>query len=125
MVTVHDVRAWAMTLPRTSEHLIYDQVKFRVGKIVYAAISRDETRMGFGFPKEEREALVAAEPAKFFMPRLSDLRFNWVHASMAELDIAEMRELITDAWQMCVPKRVAAAHLASIVGTISQSSNPQ
>lgn len=125
MVTVHDVRAWAMTLPRTSEHLIYDQVKFRVGKIVYAAISRDETRMGFGFPKEEREALVAAEPGKFFMPRLSDLRFNWVHASMAELDVAEMRELITDAWQMCVPKRVAAAHLASIAGAITPPPDAQ
>jgi hypothetical protein len=120
MVTVHDIRAWAMTLPRTSEHLIYDQVKFRVGKIVYAAISRDETTMGFGFPKEEREALIAAEPHKFSMPRLSDQRFHWVHASMAELDVTEMRELVTDAWRMCVPKRVAAAHLAGIAEAIPQ-----
>jgi hypothetical protein len=120
MVTVHDIRAWAMTLPRTSEHLIYDQVKFRIGKIVYVAISRDETRMGFGFPKEEREALVAAEPGKFFLPRLSDMRFNWVHASMAALDDDEMRELVTDAWRMCVPKRVAAAHLTSMPSAVSQ-----
>lgn len=114
MVTVHEVRAWAMTLPRTSEHLIYDHVKFRVGKIVYASVSPDETTMGFGFPRDERAALVAAEPAKFSLPRPSDMRFHWVHARMAALDQAEMRELITDAWRMVVPKRVAAAHLGDV-----------
>ena len=110
MVTVDDVRAWAMSLPRTSEHLIHDHVKFRVGKIVYASVSPDETTMGVGFPREERTALVAAEPEKFALPRPSDQRFHWVHARMAAIDVAEMRELITDAWRMVVPKRVAAAH---------------
>ncbi|WP_255609814.1 hypothetical protein [Micromonospora sp. PLK6-60] len=46
MVTVADVRALTRTLPRTSEHLIRDRVKFRVGAIVYVAFSRDETTMG-------------------------------------------------------------------------------
>ena len=121
MVTIDDVRAWAMSLPRTSEHLIYQRVKFRVGKIVYAAISADETTMGVGFPKEERDALVAAEPAKFSLPRPSDMRFHWVHASMAGLDVPEMRELVTDAWLMVVPKRLGAEHLARIHGPITGS----
>ncbi|MEV0238084.1 MmcQ/YjbR family DNA-binding protein [Nonomuraea sp. NPDC050786] len=106
MVTVDDVRQFAHTLPRSSEHLIRDRVKFRVGRIVYVAFSRDETLMGFGFPKEERAALVAAEPDKFLMPRESDLRFNWVVARVAALDVAEMRELVLEAWRMCVPKKV-------------------
>ncbi len=113
MVTVDDVRAWAMSLPRTEEHLIYDHVKFRVGRIVYASVSPDETILGFGFPREERAALVAAEPERFSLPRPSDLRFNWIHARMAALDLAEMREFITDAWRMVVPKRLAAAHLSA------------
>ncbi|MDX6267727.1 MAG: hypothetical protein QOD70_2467, partial [Frankiales bacterium] len=62
MVALEDVRAVALTLPRTTEHLIRDRVKFRVKQIVYAGFSRDETLMGFAFPKEERDALVAAEP---------------------------------------------------------------
>ncbi|NRQ33533.1 MmcQ/YjbR family DNA-binding protein [Nonomuraea sp. NN258] len=106
MITVDDVRQFTKTLPRSSEHLIRDRIKFRVGRIVYVAFSHDETLMGFGFPKEERDALVAAEPAKFLLPRESDLRFNWVVARMAELDVAEMRELVLDAWRMCVPKKV-------------------
>ena len=120
MVTIGDVRAWAVSLPRSSEHLIHHRVKFRVGKIVYAAVSEDETTMGVGFPKEERDALVAAEPTKFSLPRPSDLRFHWVHASMAELDVPEMRELVTDAWLMVVPKRLGAEHLLRIRGAMSR-----
>ena len=111
MVTVDDVRRLARSLPRTTEHLIHDRVKFRVGQIVYIAFSRDETVMGFAYPKEERDALVASDPAKFHLPGPSDLRFNWVHAWTAALDEDEMRELVIEAWRMVVPKRVAAAHL--------------
>jgi hypothetical protein len=101
MVTIDDVRRVALSLPRTEEHLIADRVKFRVGRIVYVAFSRDETIMGFGFPKEERD--------KFLMPRASELRYHWVCVRLAAIDAAEMRELVVDAWRMVVPKRVAAA----------------
>jgi hypothetical protein len=119
-VTVHDVRAWALSLPRTQEHLIRDYVKFRVGRIVYAAISPDETILGFGFPREERAALIAAEPERFLLERLSDQRYNWIDARMAALGVAEAREFIIDAWRMVVPRRVAADFaLAQIRGTQS------
>ena len=108
MVTIEDVRALASTLPRSTEALVHDRVKFRVGRIVYLAFSRDETQMGFGFPKEEREALVEAEPDKFLMPTTSDLRFHWVEVRLAAIDATEMRELVLDAWRMVVPKSVAA-----------------
>jgi hypothetical protein len=108
LVTVDEVRRLALTLPRTEEHLIRDRIKFRIGRVVYLAFSRDEKIMGFAFPKDERTALVAAEPAKFLMPRTSDLRYNWVCVRMSAIDEPEMRELVIDAWRMCVPKRVAA-----------------
>ena len=67
-MTIEQVRALAGTLPRSYEALVRGRVKFRVGQIVYLAFSRDETLMGFAFPKEEREALIASEPGKFLMP---------------------------------------------------------
>jgi hypothetical protein len=112
MITVPDVRAVAMSLPRTEEHLIRDRVKFRVGKIVYVALSRDETTMGFGFPKEERAATIAAEPGRFFLERASDARFHWIDVRLALVSPDELREFVTDAWRMVVPKRVAAAQAA-------------
>lgn len=111
-VTAEDVRRLAAPLPRTEVAMVRDAMKFRVRGIVYAAISPDELTMGFAFPKEERAALVAAEPAKFHLPIPSDMRFNWVRAWLAALDHDEMRELVIDAWRMVVPKRVAAEWLS-------------
>jgi hypothetical protein len=113
MITAADVRAVALSLPRTEEHLIRDYIKFRVGKIVYASIAPDESTLGFGFPKEQRDALIASEPDKFALPRLSDQRFHWVHGQMAVLSPGEMREFIIDAWRMVVPKKVVAAYLGA------------
>jgi hypothetical protein len=107
VVDIDAVRAFALRLPRTTEVLVRDRVKFRVGRIVYLAFSRDEAVMGFGFPKEEREALVASDPRKFLMPEPSDVRYHWVQVRLATIDAPEMRELVLDAWRMCVPKRVA------------------
>ena len=109
-VTIDDARAIAATLPRSYEALVRDRVKFRVGSIVYAAFSDDDTIMGFGFPKEEREALVASEPDKFLMPSPSDMRYRWVQVRLDAIDVDELRELLVDAWRMCVPKKVAAAY---------------
>ena len=109
-VTIDDARAIAAGLPRSYEALVRDQVKLRVGRIVYAAFSRDESIMGFGFPREEREALVASDPAKFLLPRPSDMRYRWVCVRLDAIDVDELRELLVDAWRMCVPKKVAAAY---------------
>ena len=89
------------------------RVKFRVGRIVYLAFARDETLMGFAFPKEWREALVESEPDKFMLPKPGDLRYNWAVVRLAAIDAAEMRELVLDAWSMVVPKSVAAAYAES------------
>ncbi|HET7801129.1 MAG TPA: MmcQ/YjbR family DNA-binding protein [Humibacillus xanthopallidus] len=108
-VTIEQVREVAMGLPRSYEVLVRDRVKFRVGKIVWLAFSSDETQMGFAFPKEERDVLVASEPDVFLMPRRSDLRFNWVEVRLDALDAERMREIVLDAWRMVVPQAVSLA----------------
>lgn len=114
MVTADDVRRVALSLPRAYEALVRDRVKFRVGRIVFLSLSGDEKSMGFGFPKEERADLVAAEPGKFMMPAKSDEKYNWVRARLDALDHEEMRELVTDAWAMCVSKKVAAEYFGEL-----------
>jgi hypothetical protein len=113
VVTIDDIRVVADRLPRSYEALVRDRVKFRVGRIVYLAFSGDESVMGFAFPKEERDALVAAEPHKFLMADRVDLRYNWVQVRLAAIGRAEMGELVVGAWTMVVPKSVARAYLDS------------
>ena len=110
MVTIDDVRELASGLPRSAEAFVRGRVKFRVGRIVYLAFSRDQTLMGFAFPKEEREWLVGTEPEKFLMPRASDLRYNWVVVRLAEIDQDELRDLVIEAWSMVVPRRLSDAY---------------
>jgi hypothetical protein len=110
VTTLDRVREFALTLPRSDEALVRGRVKFRVGRIVYLAFSRDQTIMSFAFPKDYREALIASEPRKFLMPAAADLRYNWVLVRLTEIDDGEMRDLVLDAWAMVVPKRVSAPY---------------
>ena len=110
MAAVEDVRWLGSSLERSYPVYIHGRLKFRVKQIVYVAFSLDGTEMGFAFPKEERAALVAAQPHRFHLPQPSDLRFNWVEADLASLDPAEAREFVVDAWRMVVPKKLSRAY---------------
>ncbi len=109
-MTIDDVHAVVRDLPLSYEVTVGGRVKYRVGRIVYLSFSRDETVMGFAFPKEERDWLIGGSPEKFMQPSKADLRYNWVLARLAALDLQEMSELVVDAWRMVVPKRLAAAY---------------
>jgi hypothetical protein len=113
VVDLEDIRAATEGLPRSYEVLVRDRIKFRVGKIVYLSVAPDEKSMGIGFPKEERDAMIAAQPNKFFRPRPSDERYQWIQVQLAAIDEDELRELVLDAWAMCVPKRVRTEYLGT------------
>ena len=112
MVTVDEVRAVALTLPRSYEAFVRGRVKFRVGQIVYLAFSRDGTEMGCGFPKEWRAALVETEPEKYSLPSDHDMRYHWVHVDLTAIDADEMRDLVENAWALCVPRYVYEEYAA-------------
>jgi hypothetical protein len=110
VASIEDVLPLGRELERSYPVHVRGRLKFRVGQIVYVAFSRDEAVMGFAFPREEREALVASDPRRFSMPSTSDLRFNWVHADLGALEPAEARELVVDAWRMVVPQKLSRAY---------------
>lgn len=110
MAVIDDVLALGSELERSYPVYVYGRLKFRVGSMVYVSFSHDQTVMGFGFPKEERAALVGGDPVKFQLPSESDMRYHWVHATLAALEPGEARELVVDAWRMVVPQKVSRAY---------------
>jgi hypothetical protein len=104
VTTSDEVRRVGLALPRAYERFVGGHWKLKVGQIVFAAFSKDEQLMGFGYPRAERDGLVDADPETFFLPPAKDLRYQWVCARLDRLDDAEMRELVVDAWRMCTPK---------------------
>ena len=93
---------------------------------MFLAFARDETMMGFGFPKEWREAALAAEPGGFVRPKTADLRYNWLVVRLAAIDHDEMYDLVTEAWSICVPQKVVDEWMAlSRVFALRRTSRPR
>ena len=115
-VTGDQVLNFARGLARTDIVTVHGRRKARVKAMVYASLSHDETLMGFACPKEERAALVAADPVAFRLPGESDLRYHWVVASLAAIDLDEAHELLLDAWGMVVPQFLFRERLAATLG---------
>ena len=107
-MSIDDVRDLASRLPRSYEVVVRGRIKFRVGRIVYLAFSRDETLMGFAFPREEREAALETYPDKFLRPKPSVMRYQWLVVRLEAIDKEELRELVFDAWRMVVPNKLAS-----------------
>jgi hypothetical protein len=95
------------SLPRTDAVVVRGRRKLRVKSLVYLAFSADEAVIGFGYPRLERDALVASAPDVFLLPRESDLRFSWVCARVVGLGQDEAEEFVLDAWDMVVPRFLA------------------
>lgn len=104
MTSADAVRRVALGLPRATERHVGGHWKWYVKQIVFVAFGKDEQTMGFAFPREQRDDLVASAPDVFFLPPPRDLRYQWACARLPALDDEEMRELVTDAWRMCVPR---------------------
>lgn len=103
MTDAEAVRRVALALPRAYEQEVRGRSKLKVKQLVFVAFSADEQAMGFGFPRTDRDGLVASAPETFFLPSKGDLRYQWVCAHLPRLAEDEMRELVVDAWRMCVP----------------------
>jgi hypothetical protein len=56
--------------------------------------------------------LLASRPEVFLPPEPADERYHWLQLRMAAIDRPELDEFVIDAWQLVVPKGVAAAYLA-------------
>ena len=92
----------------------FDELRFADDYVAIGVPAR--RRDGIGVPlvairqRWWRDPERQSPPEKFFPPSRADERYQWVQAWLAALDEEEMRELVTDAWRMCVPKKVRAEY---------------
>ena len=110
MATADDVRRIALSLPETDEHPSYQgRPSFRVRKKGFARLLDDGGSCGIWVESlEEKEALLASDPRTFYATSHHD-GYPTLLVRYAEVDVDELRELITDSWRTKAPKRVLAA----------------
>ena len=122
MATWDDVRGIVAGLPETREH---GERSWRIGDKAVAwerpLRKADREALGTSAPAGDilgvrvadvgvKEALLADDPAVYFTTPHFD-GYPAVLVRLAEIDPAELRELLRDAWLARAPKRLARAYL--------------
>jgi hypothetical protein len=124
MATEDDVRRIALALPETIEKPWYHTPGFRVKDKGFLRI-RSEAEgalVVFVADLDEKEALLASDPAKFFTtPHYDGHPTVLVH--LDAIDVDELTELIVDAWRVKAPKRVLAAHEHELPGAAGDAAD--
>lgn len=107
MATEDDVRRIALSLPQTIEKTSYNTPGFRVKDKLFLRI-RTEAEGGlvvFVADLEDKEALLASDPAVFFTTPHYDGHAS-VLVNLPAIDVDQLREMIVDAWRARAPKKV-------------------
>jgi hypothetical protein len=110
MPNADDVRRIALSLPDTTEKIAWSMPTFRVAGKMFATLPEEETSLAVRCPREERDELVLAEPAKFWIAT-HEASFAWVRARLAALeDTDELHAILADSWRQAAPPRLLEAH---------------
>ncbi|MFE3443464.1 MmcQ/YjbR family DNA-binding protein [Nocardia sp. NPDC059180] len=104
--TGDDVRTFALSLPKTAEQFTWGMPTFRVAGKLFLTLPESETSMAVRCPIIERDELVAAEPAKFWIAS-HEAGNAWVRVRLAALDDREELEaIIADSWRQAAPREL-------------------
>jgi hypothetical protein len=109
VITEDDVRQIALLLPETTEKPSYGTPGFRVKDKLFARIREEgDVLVVWTGDLAEKEALIAAEPDKFFTTPHYD-GHPTVLVRFAAADVDDLEELLTESWRLRAPERLLAA----------------
>ncbi|MEV0332331.1 MmcQ/YjbR family DNA-binding protein [Nocardia sp. NPDC050717] len=103
-VTGEDVRAVVASLPETVEQFAWGMPIFKVAGKLFLTLPEEETSMAVRCPIIDRDELVLAEPAKFWIAD-HEAGNPWVRVRLAALDDREeLAAIVTDSWRLAAPR---------------------
>lgn len=104
--TGDDVRAYALSLPETTEQFSWGMPTFRVTGRLFLTLPEDETSMAVRCPVVDRDELVVAEPHKFWIASHESAN-AWVRVRLAALDDRdELETIVFDSWRQAAPRQL-------------------
>lgn len=108
-ITVDEVRQLALSLPETEEKEHWGKPSFRVRGKVYAVIQEDYRSVVVKTTQDERLAKMTMEPDIYSLPD-SFQNLNYMKVRIDRMPQDAFRAVLLRAWQLVVPKRVAASY---------------
>ncbi len=113
MVSWKQARALALSFPDVEEDTS-GRARFRVRGKAFAWIARERDGGGLAVrvDREEKQLILDANPEVYFTsPHYNG--YPAVQVRLEEVEVAELRERLEDAWLIQAPKRLAAEYVAS------------
>jgi hypothetical protein len=112
MVDLAQARAFALSLPGTSEEPHFDMISFRVSGKIFATVTADETTLHIFVDESEVAAAVADERdtdlPQAFEPLLWGQRLHGLRVLLAAAPDDRVRELLAESWRRKAPRRLVA-----------------
>jgi hypothetical protein len=109
-VTYEAMRRLVLALPQVEEGTCYGTPGWRVARKLFARL-REDGALVLRTDLEERERLIAADPAAFYVTD-HYLAYPWVLVRLSNVGRDVLRGLIESAWRRSAPKKVLAAPTA-------------
>jgi hypothetical protein len=106
--TGRQFRDIALSLPEAEERETWGHPTFRVRDKMFAAMAADGRSASVKATKGAQAALIGSDPDVFSVPAYVGVH-GWVAINLGRVDPEELRELVTEAWLMTAPKRLARA----------------
>ncbi|MFE7570910.1 MmcQ/YjbR family DNA-binding protein [Streptomyces sp. NPDC057539] len=109
VIDAEEVRRIALSLPQTVEKEAWSMPTFRVAGKMFVTVPDDQTSFAVRCPRYERTELIAAEPAKFWVPP-HEASSAWVRVRLGALeDLDELRDILVDSWKQAAPDSLVEA----------------
>ena len=108
MLTLADLRGYALALPEVEEKTHFRLPGFRVADKLLAHLQHGDTHAIVCVERAEAEAAADAEPEVFEAVWRSGRIFVGLRVDLAGVTGDRMRELVEHAWRNRAPKRLVA-----------------
>ncbi|NKZ06507.1 MmcQ/YjbR family DNA-binding protein [Actinomadura latina] len=112
MITLDDIRRFALALPEVEEVTHFRLPSFKVRKKPFAGVEKGEVTAVFSVSEEEAARAVAADSEVYeeVWRTAATKIFVGLRVDLAKVDEERVRELVENAWRNKAPKRVVAAY---------------
>ncbi len=103
-ITLAAVRRLALALPEAVERSHFDVPDFRVRNKIFAALPDGDRAVVVKTDPANADALISWDGTAFW----NEWRGRWLGVRLDRVSLPVLRDLLTDAWRLVAPKKLAA-----------------
>lgn len=107
MATAAQLRKIALALPEAEEKSHFGNADFRVRNKIFAGLPA--AKRGYVKLRPDVQAMLLGARPEAFSPAAGAWgRLGWTYVELPQVEVGELRELLTEAFHLVAPKRLLA-----------------